>query len=102
MRTHPKVAFDMLSSISFLEKALVIPAYHHEWWNGGGYPFGLKGEEIPLPARIFAVADVWDALLSDRPYRKAWSMEQVMQYFREQTGKQFDPQIVQRFLALPR
>ena len=100
MRTHPKVAYDMLSSISFLEKALVIPAYHHEWWDGGGYPFGLKGREIPLAARIFAVVDVWDALLSDRPYRKAWSREHVIQYFREQAGKQFDPEIVERFLAL--
>ncbi len=100
MRTHPKVAYDMLSSISFLEKALVIPAYHHEWWDGGGYPFGLKGPEIPLPARIFAVVDVWDALLSDRPYRKAWEKEHVIQYFREQSGKQFDPEVVERFLAL--
>ena len=100
MRTHPKVAYDMLSSISFLEKALVIPAYHHEWWDGGGYPFGLKGREIPLAARIFAVVDVWDALLSDRPYRQAWAKEHVVQYFREQSGKQFDPEIVERFLAM--
>ncbi len=100
MRTHPKLAYDMLSSISFLEKALVIPAYHHEWWNGGGYPFGLKGEQIPLPARIFAVVDVWDALLSDRPYRKAWPKEEVIKYFHEQAGQQFDPKIVERFLEL--
>jgi putative nucleotidyltransferase with HDIG domain len=100
MRTHPKVAYDMLSSISFLEKALVIPAYHHEWWDGGGYPFGLKGEDIPLPARIFAVVDVWDALLSDRPYRKAWTHDEVLRYFKEQTGKQFDPKIVERFLQI--
>lgn len=100
MRTHPKIAYDMLSSISFLEKALVIPAYHHEWWNGHGYPFGLKGEEIPLPARIFAVVDVWDALLSDRPYRKAWDRDQVLSYFHAQSGKQFDPSVVRRFLAL--
>ncbi len=100
MRTHPKVAYDMLSSISFLEKALVIPAYHHEWWDGGGYPFGLKGEEIPLPARIFAVVDVWDALLSDRPYRKAWTRDQVISYFKDQSGRQFDPDVVQRFLKL--
>jgi putative nucleotidyltransferase with HDIG domain len=102
MRTHPRVAYDMLSSISFLEKALVIPAYHHEWWNGGGYPFGLKGEDIPLPARIFAVVDVWDALLSDRPYRNAWTREQVLKYFKDQSGQQFDPKIVERFLALLR
>jgi putative nucleotidyltransferase with HDIG domain len=100
MRTHPRVAYEMLSSISFLEKALEIPAYHHEWWNGEGYPFGLEGDAIPLPARIFAVADVWDALLSDRPYRKAWPREQVIKYFREQSGKQFDPEVVERFIAL--
>jgi putative nucleotidyltransferase with HDIG domain len=100
MRTHPKVAYDMLSSISFLEKALVIPAYHHEWWDGGGYPFGLKGEEIPLAARVFAVVDVWDALLSDRPYRKAWTQDEVLKYFKDQSGKQFDPEIMGRFLRL--
>ncbi len=100
MRTHPKVAYDILSSISFLEKALVIPAYHHEWWDGGGYPFGLRGADIPLPARVFAVVDVWDALLSDRPDRKAWTREQAIQYFKDQAGRQFDPEIVERFLAL--
>ncbi|MBI3738319.1 MAG: HD-GYP domain-containing protein [Chloroflexi bacterium] len=81
MRAHPKIAYDMLSSISFLRPALVIPAYHHEWWNGEGYPSGLSGEQIPLPARIFAIIDVWDALLSDRPYRKAWSKDRALKYF---------------------
>jgi putative nucleotidyltransferase with HDIG domain len=100
MRTHPKIAFDMLSAISFLKPALVIPAYHHEWWNGEGYPFGLKGEQIPLPARIFAVADVWDALLSDRPYRKAWTEEQAIKYLQDHSGTQFDPDIVEKFIAL--
>lgn len=100
MRTHPKIAFDMLSAIGFLQPALVVPAYHHERWNGEGYPAGLQGEAIPLPARIFAVVDVWDALLSDRPYRKAWTKEQALQYLKEQSGKQFDPAIVERFLAL--
>jgi putative nucleotidyltransferase with HDIG domain len=100
MRTHPRIAYDMLSSIAFLEPAMVVPAYHHEWWNGKGYPSGLHGEEIPLPARIFAVVDVWDALLSDRPYRKAWTREQAFQHLKDQSGKQFDPAIVNCFLAL--
>jgi putative nucleotidyltransferase with HDIG domain len=100
MRTHPKIAYDMLSAISFLQPALVIPAYHHERWNGEGYPSGLSGEAIPLPARIFAVVDVWDALLSNRPYRKAWTKEQALQYLKDQSGKMFDPTIVERFIAL--
>jgi len=100
MQTHPKIAFEMLSKISFLEPALVIPAYHHEWWNGEGYPYGLKGDQIPIAARIFAVVDVWDALLSDRPYRKAWTKEDAIQYLNRQNGKQFDPKIVREFLVL--
>jgi HD-GYP domain-containing protein (c-di-GMP phosphodiesterase class II) len=100
MRTHPKIAYDMLSAISFLQPALVVPFYHHEWWNGAGYPSGLRGEQIPLPARIFSVVDVWDALLSDRPYRKAWTREQALQYLHDQSGKQFDPAIVEKFFAL--
>ncbi len=100
MRSHPRIAVDMLSAIAFLQQALIVPAYHHERWNGEGYPSGLKGEEIPLPARIFSVVDVWDALLSDRPYRKAWTKQQALQYLKEQSGKQFDPAIVERFIAL--
>jgi hypothetical protein len=100
MRTHPKIAYDMLSAIAFLQPALVVPAYHHEWWNGGGYPAGLRGEEIPLPARIFSVVDVWDALLSDRPYRKAWTKEQALQYLKDRSGIQFDPNVVAHFLEL--
>jgi putative nucleotidyltransferase with HDIG domain len=100
MQTHPKIAYDMLSKISFLEPALVIPAYHHEWWNGEGYPYGLRGEQIPIAARIFAIVDVWDALLSDRPYRKAWSKEAALAYLNEQKGRQFDPRVVDAFLSL--
>lgn len=100
MQTHPKIAYDMLSKISFLEPALVIPAYHHEWWNGDGYPYGLHGEQIPIAARIFAIVDVWDALLSDRPYRKAWSKDETMKYLHEQSGSQFDPRIVDTFMKL--
>jgi hypothetical protein len=100
MHTHPTIASQMLSSIPFLKPALEIPECHHEWWNGEGYPKGLKGENIPLSARIFAVVDVWDALLSDRPYRKALTKEQAMEYLRTQRGKQFDPDITDKFLAL--
>ena len=100
MRTHPKIAIDMLSAIAFLQPALVVPAYHHERWNGEGYPSGLRGEEIPISARIFSVVDVWDALLSDRPYRAAWTKQQALQYIKDQSGKQFDPMVVERFIAL--
>ncbi len=100
MRRHPKVAAEMLASIPFLDQALAIPVYHHEWWNGAGYPFGLQGEQIPLAARIFAVVDTWDALISNRPYRKAWTRRAAAAYLKEQKGKQFDPEIVDRFFAL--
>ncbi|MCX8024219.1 MAG: GAF domain-containing protein [Thermanaerothrix sp.] len=98
MRQHPVFAFEMLSRIEYLRPALDIPYCHHEKWDGTGYPRGLKGEEIPLAARIFAVVDVWDALTSDRPYRPAWTREQAVAYLREQAGKHFDPRIVEVFL----
>ncbi|GIV66453.1 MAG: hypothetical protein KatS3mg047_0846 [Bellilinea sp.] len=100
MRRHPQMAFDILSGIPFLKPALDIPYSHHEKWDGSGYPQGLKGEEIPLAARIFAVVDVWDALLSDRPYRPAWKKHEVITYLREQAGKHFDPKIVEAFIEL--
>ncbi len=100
MRKHPEFAYEMLRSISFLHQALEIPYCHHEKWDGSGYPRGLKGEEIPLAARIFAVADVWDALSYDRPYRKSWPGEKVREYIREQSGKHFDPRIVDIFLKI--
>jgi diguanylate cyclase (GGDEF)-like protein/PAS domain S-box-containing protein len=100
MRQHPLYAYELLEPIRFLRPALAIPHSHHEWWDGSGYPRGLQGEQIPLAARIFAVVDVWDALRSDRPYRAAWSDEQVCAYLREQAGIQFDPQVVAAFLAL--
>ena len=77
-----------------------IPYCHHEKWDGTGYPRGLKGEQIPLAARIFAVVDVWDAVTSDRPYRKGWSKEQALEYIKEHSGKYFDPQVVEEFLKL--
>lgn len=100
MRLHPLFARQMLESIAFLRPALAIPTYHHERWDGTGYPFGLKGEEIPLPARIFAVVDVWDALRHDRPYRTAWPEEKVRAYLREEAGSHFDPKVVESFLQL--
>jgi PAS domain S-box-containing protein/putative nucleotidyltransferase with HDIG domain len=100
MRQHPVWAFEMLSSIRYLQPALDIPYCHHEKWDGTGYPRGLKGEQIPIAARIFAVADVWDAITSDRPYRKGWSEEAALKYIEEQSGKYFDPKVVQEFFRL--
>lgn len=100
MRRHPVYAYELISPISYLRSALDVVYPHHEKWDGTGYPRGLKGEEIPLAARIFAVADVWDALRSDRPYRAAWPDEKVLKYIREQTGKHFDPKVVEVFLKL--
>ena len=99
MRRHPVLAFDWLSSIDYLRPALDIPYSHHEKWDGGGYPRGLKGEEIPLAARIFAIIDVYDALSSDRPYRKAWPEEKIIGYLKDESGKHFDPKVVDAFLA---
>jgi len=100
MRQHPQQAYDMLLPIDYLHPALDIPLCHHEKYDGTGYPRGLKGEEIPLSARIFAVADVWDALTSDRPYRLAWDKEKALAYILEQSGKHFDPQAVRLFVKL--
>ena len=100
MCRHTQYAVDFLDPIPFLRPALDIPRFHHEKWDGTGYPDGLSGEAIPLAARIFAVADVWDALRSDRPYRAAWSGEKARQYIIEQSGTHFDPAVVEVFLAL--
>jgi response regulator RpfG family c-di-GMP phosphodiesterase len=83
-------------------KSLEIPYSHHEKWDGSGYPQGLKGNEIPISARIFAIVDVWDALLSDRPYRDAWPREVVVDYISAESGKHFDPHVVKIFLSLIR
>lgn len=98
MRKHPVHSFRMLSRIEYLRQAIDIPYCHHEKWDGTGYPRGLKGEEIPLAARIFAIVDVWDALTSNRPYRKAWPKEKALEHIKEQSGKHFDPKIVDLFL----
>ncbi len=100
MRQHPKLAYDLLYPIAYLRPALDIPYCHHEMWNGKGYPRGLKGEEIPIAARIFSVVDVWDALASDRPYRPAWPREKILRYIRSQAGKRFDPMVVDAFLEM--
>lgn len=100
MRQHPDYAYQLLAPIPFLRPAMDIPYSHHERWDGSGYPQGLKGEQIPLAARIFAVVDVWDALGSQRPYREAWPEAEVYKYLEEQAGKHFDPQVVQVFLEL--
>jgi len=98
MRRHPQYAYDMLSPIAYLRPALDIPYCHHEKWDGSGYPRGLKGEAIPLAARLFAVVDVWDALTSDRPYRKAWDREKVIEHIKSLSGTHFDPKVVKVFL----
>lgn len=98
MRQHPMYAYEMLSPIAYLNPALDIPFYHHERWNGSGYPHGLKGEQIPLSARLFAIVDVWDALRSDRPYRKAIPRDQVIDYISENSNILFDPKLVDLFL----
>jgi putative nucleotidyltransferase with HDIG domain len=100
MRRHPVYAYELLSPIAYLRPALDIPYCHHEKWDGTGYPRRLRGEQIPLPARIFAVADVWDALRSGRPYRPAWIGARARQYIRREAGKHFDPDVVEVFLRM--
>ena len=100
MRKHPQFAYDLLHPIEYLRGALDIPFCHHEKWDGTGYPRGLKGKEIPVAARLFAVVDVWDALTSDRSYRSAWKKEDALNHIREQAGKHFDPQVVDLFFKV--
>ena len=100
MRRHPVYAYDLLHPIAYLRPALDIPYAHHEWWDGSGYPRGLKSEEIPLAARIFAVVDVWDALRSDRSYRPAWPVHKVIEHIRSLSGTHFDPKVVEEFIKM--
>ncbi len=100
MRQHPQFAYDMISPIPYLASALDIPYCHHERWDGNGYPRGLKKEEIPLAARIFSIIDVWDALLTDRPYREAWEKKTIIDYLKNETETRFDPQVVATFLKM--
>lgn len=98
MRTHPRMGYDMLQRIDFLRGASAIPYSHHERWDGTGYPQGLRGEDIPLPARIFSVVDVWDALSFPRVYKPAWPETEVLDYLRNAAGSQLDPHLVALFL----
>ena len=100
MKSHPQYAYDLLRPIAFLKPALDIPYCHHEKWDGTGYPRGLRTKEIPLVARLFAVVDVWDALRSDRPYRKAWSEDLAREYLRDHAGAHFEPKVVGAFLKM--
>ena len=100
MRRHPTLAYELLAPIAYLRPALDIPYYHHEKWDGTGYPHGLKGEQIPLAARLFAVVDVWDALRSDRPYRQGWPEEKVIEHIKAGSGTHFDSQAVEAFLEV--
>jgi PAS domain S-box-containing protein/putative nucleotidyltransferase with HDIG domain len=100
MRRHPEYAYEMLSPILYLRSSIDIPYCHHERWDGSGYPRGLKGEQIPLAARIFAVVDVWDAITSDRPYRKAWSRKRARDYIKKNSGSHFDPIVADAFMKM--
>ena len=100
MRKHPSYAHQLFSRIEPLTPMLDIPLHHHELWDGSGYPDGLKGEQIPIAARLFSVVDVWGALRSDRPFRKGWPDEKVLEYIESLAGVYYDPQVVQKFLAM--
>jgi putative two-component system response regulator len=100
MRKHPVYAYELLAPIAYLRPSLDIPYCHHEKWDGSGYPRGLRGEQIPLAARLFAVVDVWDALRSDRPYRAGWPEERVREHIRSLAGTHIDPHVVDVFLDL--
>jgi putative nucleotidyltransferase with HDIG domain len=99
MRRHPQLGYELLQRVDFLRGASEIPYSHHERWDGGGYPQGLHGEQIPLAARIFSVVDVWDALITARVYKPAWPESEVLDYLREVAGSQLDPDLVALFLA---
>jgi HD-GYP domain-containing protein (c-di-GMP phosphodiesterase class II) len=101
MQIHPDIGARIVEGIPFLQESLSIIRYHHERWDGSGYPSGLKGEEIPIQARIFAVADVFDALTSRRSYRSKSSADEAIQYIKQQSGRLFDPMIVEALTRLP-
>ncbi|MBA3072679.1 MAG: HD-GYP domain-containing protein, partial [Anaerolineae bacterium] len=100
MQKHPTYAYEMLSELPYFKDVLDIPYCHHEWWDGTGYPRGLKGEQIPLSARIFAIVDAWDALVSDRPYRKAWNKPNALKHLVDQAGSHFDEEVVKAFAQM--
>ncbi|MBN1451308.1 MAG: HD domain-containing protein [Anaerolineales bacterium] len=100
MRKHPVFAYEFLSNLPFVDQALDIPHYHHEKWDGSGYPNGLRGKEIPFSALAFAIIDVWDSLCSEKPFRPAWSKSKAREYIVSQSEKHFDPEVVKAFLAI--
>ena len=100
IRQHPLIAAEILSDVPYLKQVMDIPLYHHERWDGSGYPYGLRGELIPFAARIFAVIDVWNALCSDRPWRKAWPKDEATDYIKSNHGTLFDPKVVDAFLKM--
>jgi HD-GYP domain-containing protein (c-di-GMP phosphodiesterase class II) len=102
IRKHPQIAYELISSIEHLRPAADVPYCHHEKWDGSGYPRGLKGKQIPLTARIFALVDVWDAIPSERPYRPPWPDEKALDYIEREAGKHFDPRVVEVFLEILR
>jgi putative nucleotidyltransferase with HDIG domain len=102
MRKHPDYAREMLIDLPYFKDAIDIPYCHHEWWDGTGYPRGLKSTEIPLVSRIFAIVDAWDALISDRPYRKAWTKRDALSHIIDQSGNHFDPDVVNAFVQMLR
>ncbi|MBN2085946.1 MAG: GAF domain-containing protein [Anaerolineales bacterium] len=100
MRQHPKLGEQVLAPIEFLRSAMDIPKFHHERWDGGGYPYGLAGSDIPLPARIFSVVDVWDSLQARRPFRAPWNAADTTKYLQQASGRQFDPEVVRTFMQI--
>ena len=100
MSQHPWLGYKLLAPISFLKDSLDIVRYHHEKWDGNGYLSGLQGEEIPLPARIFAIVDVWDAVQSDRIYKKAWNRGEAIELIKTKSGEHFDPKVASVFLGM--
>jgi HD-GYP domain-containing protein (c-di-GMP phosphodiesterase class II) len=99
MKKHTLCAYEMIKDINFLEKSYNIPRYHHENWDGSGYPYGLREKEIPLEARIFAIVDSWDAMLSERPYKKSLSPQESLRSIQEEAGRKYDPELVKLFEA---
>jgi len=100
IKKHPQIAADIIRPIQFMHDIIPLILYHHERWDGKGYPAGLKSEEIPIGARIISIADVYQALTSDRPYRKAYPKKEAMKIIRDGAGTQFDPAIVKAFLEI--
>jgi HD-GYP domain-containing protein (c-di-GMP phosphodiesterase class II) len=100
VRQHPRMAYDLLSPITYLRNALEIPYNHHEYYDGSGYPRGINGQQIPLSVQIFTLVDIWDALGSDRPFREAWPKERVYKYLSDQAGKKINPGVYQTFMSM--